>query len=159
CAPRCRSRSPECRPTSASPAWGPIASTTSRSRSGSRNLDRRQSWAGRRKTPGHFSRSADGCPTRILEKAHHVDHIELVAEDVHRFVSRHVANCADAADISQEVLTIACANLDTYTEHNDGLFAIARRLIGDYDRANHQVDFVTIDPAVRSEKESALRVP
>ena len=88
-----------------------------------------------------------------------MDHIELVAEDVHRFVSRHVANCADAADISQEVLTIACANLETYTEHNDGLFAIARRLIGDYDRANHQVDFVAIDPDLRSEKESALRVP
>lgn len=89
-----------------------------------------------------------------------MDHIELVAEDVHRFVSRHVANSADAADISQEVLTIACANVRTVTEDDTGcLFAIARRLIADYDRARNQVDFVTIDPAVRSERESALRVP
>ncbi|HKB09512.1 MAG TPA: RNA polymerase sigma factor [Vicinamibacterales bacterium] len=89
-----------------------------------------------------------------------MDQIELVAEDVRRFVSQHVANSADAADISQEVLTIACANLETYTGHNDeGLFAIARRLIVDYDRASSQVDFVAINPAVSGEKESALRVP
>jgi len=85
-----------------------------------------------------------------------VDHIELVAEDVHRFVSQCVANRADAADISQEVLTIACANVETFT---DELIAIARRLIVDYHRTRNQVDFVTIDPVESNERESALRIP
>jgi DNA-directed RNA polymerase specialized sigma24 family protein len=90
-----------------------------------------------------------------------VEHVELVAEDVHRFVSQHVANDDDADDISQEVLAIACAQLRTFAgEHNDGcLFAIARQLIGDYDRARSQIDFVAIDPATGNERESALRVP
>jgi RNA polymerase sigma factor (sigma-70 family) len=90
-----------------------------------------------------------------------VDHIEVVAQDVYRFVSQRVANSADAADISQEVLTIACANLDTFASaRNDGgLFAIAHRLIVDYYRARNQTDFVTIDPARSNERESALRIP
>jgi DNA-directed RNA polymerase specialized sigma24 family protein len=90
-----------------------------------------------------------------------VEHIEAVAEDVHRFVSRRVANCDDAADISQEVLTIACANVSAFAgELNDEcLFAIARGLIVDYDRTRNQIDFVAIDPAVCSERESALRIP
>ncbi|HXI30822.1 MAG TPA: RNA polymerase sigma factor [Vicinamibacterales bacterium] len=89
-----------------------------------------------------------------------MEHIELVAEDVHRFVSRHVANSDDAADISQDVMAIACANVGTFTEHVDGyLFAIARRLIADYEQARAQVDFVAIEPAGSSERESALRVP
>jgi DNA-directed RNA polymerase specialized sigma24 family protein len=89
-----------------------------------------------------------------------MEHIEVVAEDVHRFVSRHVANYDDAADISQEVLTIACASVRTSAgEHNDEcLYAIARELIVDYDRARSQVDFVAIDPA-DDECESALRIP
>jgi len=85
-----------------------------------------------------------------------VDHIELVAEDVHRFVSHCVANSADAADISQEVLAIACANVETFT---DELFAIARRLIVDYHRSRKQIDFVAIDAGVSNDRESALRIP
>jgi len=89
-----------------------------------------------------------------------MEHIEVVAEDVHRFVSRHVANYDDAADISQDVLTIACANVRTFAgEHNDEcLYAIARELIVDYERTRNQVDFVAIEPA-GDERESALRVP
>ena len=89
-----------------------------------------------------------------------MEHLEVVAQDVHRFVARHVANDEDAADISQEVLTIACANGRTFAgEHNDEcLYAIARELIVDYDRTRSQVDFVAIDPA-DDERESALRIP
>ena len=89
-----------------------------------------------------------------------MEHIEVVAEDVHRFVSRHVANYDDAADISQDVLTIACANVRTFAgEHNDEcLYAIARELIVDYERARTQVDFVAIEPA-GDEREPALRIP
>lgn len=89
-----------------------------------------------------------------------MEHIEVVAEDVHRFVSQHVTNDDDAADISQDVLTIACANVRTFAgQHNDEcLYAIARELIGDYDRARSQIDLVAID-ADDDERESALRVP
>jgi DNA-directed RNA polymerase specialized sigma24 family protein len=90
-----------------------------------------------------------------------VDHIEVIAEDVHNFVSRRIANGADADDISQEALTIACATVSTIAgEHIDlCVFAIAQRLIADYEHARAAVDFVAIDPAVRDEKESALQVP
>ena len=88
-----------------------------------------------------------------------MDQIEAIAEDVHRFVARHVANSDDAADISQEVMTIACANVRTFTEQVDGyLFATAKRLIDDYHQHRREVDFVAIDPAGSGEQESALRV-
>src|SRR5262249_774048 len=80
----------------------------------------------------------------------------LVAEDVHRFVSHCVADAADAADISQEVLAIACANVETFT---DELLAIARRLIVDYHRARNRIDFVALDSGVSNERESALPIP
>jgi DNA-directed RNA polymerase specialized sigma24 family protein len=90
-----------------------------------------------------------------------MDHIEVVAQDVHRFVSRYVGNCDDADDISQDVLTIACANAGELSDEHDHdrLFTIARKLIADYERARTQLDFVAIDGAGGDERESALRVP
>ncbi|HJZ78656.1 MAG TPA: sigma-70 family RNA polymerase sigma factor [Vicinamibacterales bacterium] len=87
--------------------------------------------------------------------------IERAAGDVHRFVSQRVANRADAADISQETLLVACAKLHTFRgeQIHGWLFAIARRLIVDYYRARTQVNLVAMDVAADSSTEPALRTP
>jgi RNA polymerase sigma-70 factor (ECF subfamily) len=86
--------------------------------------------------------------------------IERASPDVHRFVSQRVANRADAADISQEALLIACAKLATFRGDNlqAWLFAIARNLIIDYYRSQGRFTFVTVTPA-EGEIEPALQIP
>jgi RNA polymerase sigma-70 factor, ECF subfamily len=86
--------------------------------------------------------------------------IERASPDVHRFVSQRVANRADAADISQEALLIACAKLATFRGDslNAWLFAIARNLIIDYYRSQGRFTFVTVSPA-EGETEPALQIP
>jgi RNA polymerase sigma factor (sigma-70 family) len=90
-----------------------------------------------------------------------VDQIERAAADVHRFVSQRIANRADAADISQETLLIACAKLHTFRgeQIHGWLFAIARNLIADYYRSRSQVHLIAMDPATDDESESALQIP
>jgi RNA polymerase sigma-70 factor (ECF subfamily) len=90
-----------------------------------------------------------------------VDQIELAAGEIHRFVSQRVANRADAADIAQETLLIACAKLHTFRgdQIRGWLFAIAGNLIVDYDRARTQIHLIAMDPAADDEKESALQIP
>ena len=75
-------------------------------------------------------------------------------------MSQRVANRADAADISQEALLIACAKLATFRGDNlhAWLYAIARNLIIDYYRSQGRFTFVTVTPA-EGETEPALRVP
>jgi RNA polymerase sigma-70 factor (ECF subfamily) len=86
--------------------------------------------------------------------------IERASPDVHRFVSQRVANRADAADISQEALLIACAKLASFRGDNLNawLFAIARNLIIDYYRSQGRFTFVTVTPA-EGETEPALQIP
>jgi RNA polymerase sigma factor (sigma-70 family) len=86
--------------------------------------------------------------------------IERASPDVHRFVSQRVANRADAADISQEALLIACAKLATFRGDNLNawLFAIARNLIIDYYRSQGRFTFVAVSPA-EGELEPALQIP
>jgi RNA polymerase sigma-70 factor, ECF subfamily len=86
--------------------------------------------------------------------------IERASPDVHRFVSQRVANRADAADISQEALLLACAKLATFRGDNLNawLFAIARNLIIDYYRSKGRFTFVTVTPA-EGETEPALQIP
>ena len=60
-----------------------------------------------------------------------VDRLKLSAADtagVHRFVARRVANHADAADIAQQTLLLACAKLSSCRGENLSawLFTIAR---------------------------------
>jgi RNA polymerase sigma factor (sigma-70 family) len=86
--------------------------------------------------------------------------IERASPDLHRFVSQRVANRADAADISQEALLIACAKLATFRGDNlhAWLYAIARNLIIDYYRSQGRFTFVTVSPA-EGEVEPALQIP
>jgi RNA polymerase sigma-70 factor (ECF subfamily) len=86
--------------------------------------------------------------------------IERAAPDVHRFVSQRVANRADAADISQEALLVACAKLGSFRGDNLNawLFAIARNLIIDYYRSQGRFTFVAVTPA-EGESEPALQIP
>jgi DNA-directed RNA polymerase specialized sigma24 family protein len=76
-------------------------------------------------------------------------------------VSERVTNRADAADIAQETLLIACAKLHTFRgrQIRGWLFAIADDLIVDYDRARTEVHLIAMDPAADDEKESALQIP
>ena len=75
-------------------------------------------------------------------------------------MSQRVANRADAADISQETLLVACAKLATFRGDNLNawLFAIARNLIIDYYRSQGRFTFVTVTPA-EGETEPALQIP
>jgi RNA polymerase sigma-70 factor, ECF subfamily len=86
--------------------------------------------------------------------------IERAAPDLHRFVSQRVANRADAADLSQEALLIACAKLATFRGDNlhAWLYTIARNLIIDYYRSQGRFTFVTVTPA-EGETEPALQIP
>ena len=90
-----------------------------------------------------------------------MDYIEAVARDIHEFVSERIPNCEDAADIAQEVLTIACSAPDKLARgrNGDALFAIAQRVIADYYHTLHLREFVRIDAARPNEHESALQVP
>ena len=73
---------------------------------------------------------------------------------------QRVANRADAADISQEALLIACSKLATFRGDNLNawLFAIARNLIIDYYRSQGRFTFVAVTPA-EGETEPALQIP
>jgi RNA polymerase sigma-70 factor, ECF subfamily len=86
--------------------------------------------------------------------------IERASPDVHRFVLQRVANRADAADISQEALLIACAKLASFRGDNLNawLYTIARNLIIDYYRSQGRFTFVAVTPA-EGETEPALQVP
>ena len=86
--------------------------------------------------------------------------IERAAPDLHRFVSQRVSNRADAADISQEALLIACAKLATFRGDNlhAWLYTIARNLIIDYYRSQGRFTFVTVTPS-EGETEPALQIP
>lgn len=85
--------------------------------------------------------------------------IEASAADVQRFVARRVANRADAADLSQQALLIACAKLDTFRGESiqAWLYAIAQHLIIDYYRARNRFHFVSVDPGTEADAELALR--
>jgi RNA polymerase sigma-70 factor, ECF subfamily len=87
--------------------------------------------------------------------------LERASADVHRYVSQRVSNRADAADISQETLLVACAKLHTFRGENlhAWLFAIARNLIVDYYRARNQVQLIAVEPAIDDEPQCALQVP
>jgi len=89
-----------------------------------------------------------------------MDHIEAVARSIHEFVSARIPNCADAADIAQEVLTIACSDADKLARRKgDALFAIAQKAIDDYYLTHDVFEFVRIDAARPNHQESALQVP
>jgi RNA polymerase sigma-70 factor (ECF subfamily) len=90
-----------------------------------------------------------------------VQRIERASADVHRFVSQRVGNRADAADISQETLLVACAKLQTFRGENLNawLYTIARNLIIDYYRSQGRFQFVAVEPATEAETERALQIP
>jgi len=89
-----------------------------------------------------------------------MDHIEEVAKHIHEFVSERIPNEADADDIAQEVLTIACSDLDKLARRRNGaaLFAIAQKAIANYYHPHHAFEFVRIDAVRSNEQESALHV-
>jgi RNA polymerase sigma-70 factor (ECF subfamily) len=87
---------------------------------------------------------------------------ELSAADisgVYGFVARRVANRADAADIAQQTLLLACAKRGTWRGANLSawLFAIARHLIVDHYRAKNRFQFVEV--TALAETNSALQTP
>src|SRR5689334_17068443 len=83
--------------------------------------------------PYHEPRPGEDSGARRFWRAHHMDHIEAVARSIHEFVSARIPNCADAADIAQEVLTIACSDANKLARRKgDALFAIAQKAIDDY---------------------------
>ena len=84
--------------------------------------------------------------------------LELYAAEVHRFVERRVANVADAADIAQQTLVQACANLSTFRGDSlrAWLFTIAQNLIVDHYRAQKRFQFVEVERAALAETEPAL---
>ena len=102
----------------------------------------------------------DTAPDIACRRQDALHRIERASPDVHRFVSQRVANRADAADISQEALLIACAKLATFRGDNLNawLFAIARNLIIDYYRSQGRFTFVAVTPA-EGETEPALQIP
>ena len=79
------------------------------------------------------------------------------AAQVHRFVARRVANHADAADIAQQALMIACEKSDSFrgASASAWLLTIARNLIVDHYRARSRYRFVDVDQL--AEFEPALR--
>lgn len=92
---------------------------------------------------------------------------ELSAADVaavQRFVARRVGNSADAADIAQQTLLLACANLSTFRgeDLSAWMFMIARHLIVDHFRVRSRFQFVQItalaetEPAVQTSPDAAL---
>ena len=85
--------------------------------------------------------------------------IELSVADIHRFVQQRIGNAADAADIAQQTLMRACANLATLRGENlrAWLFSIARNLIIDYYRAQNRFEFVDVTQSAYDEAEPALR--
>jgi RNA polymerase sigma-70 factor, ECF subfamily len=87
---------------------------------------------------------------------------ELSATDVSRvygFVAGRVANRADAADIAQQTLLLACAKRDTWRgqSYSGWLLAIARHLIADHYRAKKRFCFVDVDAL--QDKSPALQTP
>lgn len=89
-----------------------------------------------------------------------VDRLELSAADVsgvYGFVARRVANCADAADIAQQTLLLACAKRSTCRVENPSawLFTIARHLIVDHYRTKNRFQFVEV--TALAEMDSALQ--
>jgi RNA polymerase sigma-70 factor (ECF subfamily) len=100
---------------------------------------------------------------RSLERCEvETDRLELSAADVSRvygFVAGRVANRADAADIAQQALLVACVKRDTWRGENYSawLLAIARHLIADHYRAKKRFQFV--DVTALEEKDPALHSP
>jgi DNA-directed RNA polymerase specialized sigma24 family protein len=87
--------------------------------------------------------------------------IEASAPDVQRFVSRRVQNPADAADLAQQTLLLACSKLHTFRGERilAWLHAIAQHLIIDYYRMRHRVHFVGLTPGTADDLDSALQTP
>jgi RNA polymerase sigma-70 factor (ECF subfamily) len=87
--------------------------------------------------------------------------IEASARDVHRFVSRRVGNPADAADLSQQALLLACSKLETFRGERilAWLYAIAHHLIIDYYRTRNRFHFVPIMPDAGEDVDLALCTP
>jgi RNA polymerase sigma-70 factor, ECF subfamily len=86
--------------------------------------------------------------------------IEASAGDVHKFVMRRVSNAADAADIAQQTLLLACSKLNTFRGDNvrPWLYGIAQHQVIDYYRARNRFQFVPVGVDPDSETEPALRV-
>jgi DNA-directed RNA polymerase specialized sigma24 family protein len=87
--------------------------------------------------------------------------IEASASEVQRFVSRRVQNPADAADLAQQTLLLACSKLHTFRGERilSWLQAIAQHLIIDYYRMRHRVHFVGLTPGTADDLDSALQTP
>jgi len=66
--------------------------------------------------------------------------------ELQRFVRRHVANSADAADIAQQAVLIACAEMGVAQWDNLSrwLLTVARHLIVDHYRSQRRVQFVAL---------------
>lgn len=73
--------------------------------------------------------------------------LEQAAPEVHRFVAHRVPNFADAEDIAQETMLVACAKLSTFRggDFQAWLLTIARHRITDYYRAQRRSPFVDQD--------------
>jgi len=90
-----------------------------------------------------------------------------VVTELHLFVARRVDNLADAADIAQQALLLACVEADTCRSESPSpwLAAIARHLIVDYYRARGRFRSVPIteglaetEPALRTAPDAALAI-
>jgi DNA-directed RNA polymerase specialized sigma24 family protein len=90
-----------------------------------------------------------------------VHRIEASARHVQRFVSRRVGNRADAADLSQQTLLLACSKLHTFRGERilAWMYAIAQHVIIDYYRTRNRFQFVALTPDGVADLELALRAP
>jgi RNA polymerase sigma factor (sigma-70 family) len=90
-----------------------------------------------------------------------VHRIESCSREIHRFVSRRVPNPADAADLSQQTLLLACSKLDTLRGESvlAWLYTIAQHLIIDYYRTRNRFHFVELSDGSGADAELALRTP
>lgn len=96
---------------------------------------------------------------RAKDERHPFDPSPTVVAELHHFVARRVGNFADAADIAQQTLLVACAEIGTFHGGNLSrwLLTIARHLIVDHYRAENRFQFEEV--AALQERESALRIP
>ena len=76
-------------------------------------------------------------------------------------MARRVPNPADAADISQQTLLLACTKLQTFRGERilAWLYAIAHHVIIDYYRSRNRFHFVALTPDSEADSEVALRTP
>jgi RNA polymerase sigma-70 factor, ECF subfamily len=99
------------------------------------------------RTGGQIEFGPPGRMAEALDSAGCLAELKSEVESLQGFVARRVANPADAQDLAQQALLLACARTATFRGENlrGWLFAIARHLIVDHYRKTGRSHFVALD--------------